>query len=85
LLRRRFVSEMFCYRRRSVAETFCYGDVLYGDVLSRRRFVRRRFVYKNRLNKKNTDCLGLGSTELVLKNSNPDPQPWYSHLKNSHI
>jgi hypothetical protein len=43
LLRRRFVSETFCYRRRSVTETFCYetfcmetfwrGDVLCGDVL----------------------------------------------------
>jgi hypothetical protein len=39
LLRRRFVSETFCYRRRSVTETFCYGDVLL-----RRRFVWRRFV-----------------------------------------
>jgi hypothetical protein len=31
-------------RRRYVTETFCYRDVLYGDILLRRRFVWKRFV-----------------------------------------
>jgi hypothetical protein len=58
LIRRRFVTERFCYRRRFVTgdvllqETFCYGDVML-----RRRYVtetlcygdvmlRRRFVWR---------------------------------------
>ncbi len=44
MLWRRFVTGDVLLRRRFVTETFCYGDVLLGDFLSRRRFVRRRVV-----------------------------------------
>jgi hypothetical protein len=43
LLRRRFVTEMFCFGDVVLQETFCYGDILLRRCLVWRRFVKEMF------------------------------------------